>query len=431
MLERLVSLEKVDELEQALLHLVLNFSQDAIITKTLQGCITSWNPSAERLFGYLSHEIIGQPAMRLVPPERLEEHTIFLKRVSLGEKIEQFKTVVLRKDGQKIPVSCCFLPLRDNQGSIVGVFNMVRDITSDKKREETEQLLTSIINASDDAIISKNLQGIITSWNPAATQIFGYSAPEIIGKSILMLIPSDRFNEETYILEKIASGEKVDHFETVRIRKDGKPVHVSVSISPIKNKEGIIIGASKIARDITELTLQRYLATHDALTGLPILRLPYDRLNRACAHAKRNKTKVAVLFLDLDGFKALNDTYGHTTGDVMLKIIAERLVSCLREEDTVARIGGDEFLIILDNISNQRVIKSIVNKIIKTISEPIDYDDTLFKLKASIGVALYPDDSEAQNELVQLADKTMYAVKKRQKEAYGFYADYKKNRLDK
>ncbi|STX81201.1 sensory box (GGDEF/EAL domain) regulatory protein [Legionella busanensis] len=429
MLVRLVSLEKINEIEQSVLHLMINYSPDGLIIKTLNGIITSWNPSAERLFGYSAHEMIGQSATRLVPPERLDEEAIFLNRLTSGEKIDHFKTVALRKDGQTIPVSSSLFPIKDNQGSVIGIFNIVHDITGDKQREETEQLLTSIINSSDDAIISKTLQGIITSWNPAATHIFGYSAHEIIGKSILMLIPSDRFNEETHILEKIAAGEKIDHFETVRIRKDGKQVHVSVSISPIKNKEGIIIGASKIVRDITELTLQRYLATHDALTGLPILRLAYDRLNRACAQAKRSKTKVAVLFMDLDGFKAINDTYGHTTGDAILKIIAERLVVCLREEDTVARIGGDEFLMILGNLSGRHVIKSIVNKIIQTIIEPIDYDNTLFKLKASIGIALYPDDSEAQNELIQLADKTMYAVKKRQKEAYGFYADYKKGQL--
>src|SRR5579862_6858946 len=143
-------------------------------------------------------------------------------------------------------------PIRDKDGTIVGAMNFFHDITEQRNAEQASALLAAIVDSSDDAIISKNLDGVIMSWNKGAERIFGHLAEDAVGKHITLIIPKDRHEEETNILERLRRGERVDHFETVRIRKDGQFVDVSITISPIKDAHGRIIGASKVARDITE-----------------------------------------------------------------------------------------------------------------------------------------------------------------------------------
>jgi PAS domain S-box-containing protein len=236
----------------ALLASIVDSSDDAIISKDITGHITSWNRAAEKMFGYTAQEALGQSVTLIVPPERLHEETEILERISKGERVEHFETRRRHRDGRLVDVSLTISPVRDQQGKVIGASKVVRDISEQKRSSELRGLFAAIVNSSDDAIISKDLESIITSWNSGAERMFGYTASEAIGRPIWMLFPPDRIFEETDILAKIKRGERVDHFETQRMRKDGSLIDLSVTISPVKDAQGRVVGASKIARDIGE-----------------------------------------------------------------------------------------------------------------------------------------------------------------------------------
>jgi len=231
---------------------IIESSEDAIASKDLNGTITSWNKSAERMFGYSAEEIIGQPVTLIIPPELHDDEPRILGKIRAGQRIEHFETVRVHKNGRRIYVSLTVSPIKDVHGRIVGAAKIVRDITQKKKLEEDALRLAAIVESSDDAIASKDLNGIVTTWNRSAEKMFGYRAEEIIGKPITLIIPEELQQDETVILSKIRRGEKIEHFETVRLRKDGQRIDVSVTISPMKDDYGNVIGAAKIVRDITE-----------------------------------------------------------------------------------------------------------------------------------------------------------------------------------
>jgi PAS domain S-box-containing protein len=172
-----------------------------------------------------------------------------------GTPIRNHELVIERSDGSRITTLANVDPLIDDTGRRVGAINVFRDVTDWKLADQASRQLAAIVESSDDAIISKDLNGIITSWNRAAEQLFGYTAEEAVGKFITLLIPPDRHNEEPIILERIRRGERIDHYETVRQRKDGSLLDISLTVSPIRDDLGNIIGASKIARDITQRKL--------------------------------------------------------------------------------------------------------------------------------------------------------------------------------
>jgi PAS domain S-box-containing protein len=236
----------------ALLAAIVDSSDDAIISKDFDGYITSWNKAAESMFGYTAQEALGQPITLIIPPDRLEEERHILERIHRGERIVHFETRRRRKDGRLIDVSLTISPVRDEQGRLIGASKVARDITAEKCADELKGLLAAIVASSDDAIVSRDLNSVITSWNKGAERMFGYTADEVIGRPIWMIFPPERVQEEGQILEKIKAGERVEHLETVRMRKDGTLVDVSLTTSPIKDSHGRVIGASKIARDISE-----------------------------------------------------------------------------------------------------------------------------------------------------------------------------------
>jgi len=251
---RTVSKDQVSESEAgsdgmfSFLTAIVDSSHDAIVSKTLDGIITSWNPAAEQMFGYTATEAVGQSIRLIIPSDRQAEEDYVLSKVRQGERVDHFETIRQRKDGGTIHISLTVSPIKNAQGVIVGASKIAHDI-SDRKR--LEFLLSSIVTSSDDAIISKTLDGIITSWNAGAEKMLGYVSAEVVGKSIRLIIPSDRQTEEDFVLDRIRRGEKVDHFETIRQTKDGRMLNISLTISPVRDAHGIVIGASKIARDIT------------------------------------------------------------------------------------------------------------------------------------------------------------------------------------
>ena len=251
---------------QARLAAIVESSDDAIVSKTLEGIITSWNKSAERIFGFTAEEAIGRHISLIIPSDRLDEEDFIIRKVRAGEQLDHFETVRQRKDGNLINLSVTVSPVRSDTGQIIGASKVARDLTTAKEAERTAAYLAAIIDSSDDAIIGKNLNSIITSWNKAAERIFGFTADEAVGRSITLIIPDDRAFEEDIIIGKVKAGERIDHFETVRQRKDGRLIDLSVTVSPIRDRTGQIIGASKVARDISSTReAERTRAYHAAI----------------------------------------------------------------------------------------------------------------------------------------------------------------------
>ncbi|HKT35515.1 MAG TPA: PAS domain S-box protein [Nitrospira sp.] len=240
----------------AYLAAVVGSSHDAIIIHDLAGTVHTWNKSAERIFGYSAEETVNQPIVLIIPPHLRDEEQSMLARLRRGEVIDQYETVRRRKDGHLIDVSLTLSPVRDAKGTIIAASKIVRDISERKEASGTiakvQGLLSLIVASSDDAIVSKDLDGTVTSWNRGAERMFGYTSEEMIGASILRIIPAERHSEETVILNKLRRGERLDHYETVRRRKDGRLLDISITVSPLTDEHGTIIGASKIARDISE-----------------------------------------------------------------------------------------------------------------------------------------------------------------------------------
>ena len=241
-----------DDITARHLAKVVESSDDAIVSKDLNGIIISWNRAAERMFGYTAAEAVGRSIRMIIPADRQAEEDDVLNRIRRGESVTHFETIRQRKDGSMVPISLTVSPIFGDDGRVIGASKIARDISERVEGAMASRRLEAVVQSSDDAIVTKNLESLITSWNPAAERMFGYTADEAIGKSVRMLIPADLQGEEDVVMAKIRAGEKVDHYETIRRRKDGSTLSVSLTVSPIRNASGTIVGASKIARDVTE-----------------------------------------------------------------------------------------------------------------------------------------------------------------------------------
>ena len=224
----------------------------AILDTDLNGVITAWNIGAQQLFGYTATEAVGRPLNLLIPQGRHGEQDELTARAAHGETIDLIETLGMRRDGSLVPIALTVSALREAEEDIVGVSRVARDLSRRRRIDRSVLRLAAIVESSDDAIVGKDLNGIVFSWNRAAERIFGYDADEMIGRSIRTIIPDDRQSEEDDVIARIHRGERVHHFETIRRRKDGTLLPISLTISPICDLDGLVIGASKIARDITE-----------------------------------------------------------------------------------------------------------------------------------------------------------------------------------
>ncbi len=236
----------------AFLASIIESSNDAITSANMDAIITSWNAAAERIYGYSAEEMIGQPVSLLIPPENSHEDVDILRKIRGGYKIEPYETLQIRKDGSTFPVSLTLSPIYDESGSVIGRSAIARDLTQEKEASQNARDMALLIESSNDAIVSSSMEGIITSWNAAAERMFGYCAEEMIGKSITPIIPPENTHEDADILSKIRDGYKIESYETLRIRKDGSTIPISLTISHIYDESGAPIGISGIARDITK-----------------------------------------------------------------------------------------------------------------------------------------------------------------------------------
>jgi PAS domain S-box-containing protein len=261
---------------------LVNGSADPMLSSDPTGTILSWNDAAARLFDYQPAEIIGQSVQLLMPSGTQATELRSLESVAAGKVIPPFESDWVRKDGREIPVLVTIYPVKDQGNEVIGASMLVCDLTDQRKADESRFRLAAIVDSADDAIVSKNLNSIVTSWNEGARRMFGYSAEEMVGHSILQLIPDELQYEEEEILSKLRVGERIDHYETRRKKKNGEIFDVSVTISPVKDESGRVIGASKIARDISDRKrIERMLIQSEKLAAT-------GRMAAAIAHEINN-----------------------------------------------------------------------------------------------------------------------------------------------
>jgi PAS domain S-box-containing protein len=251
-----VTSQQETNLANARLAAIVASSADAIVGKMLDGTVTNWNTAAERIFGYSAEEMIGQSIFRLIPPEEHDAERELLRRLARGESVQFSEAQRITKDGRRIFISLSVSPIRDASGRVVGASSIKRDITGAKEAREilthANERLAAIVASSADAIVGKTLDGTVTNWNAAAERIFGYSAEEMVGQPIFRLIPPELHDSERMLLQRLTRGEAVEFSEAERITKDGRHIFISLSVSPIRDASGRVVGASSIKRDITE-----------------------------------------------------------------------------------------------------------------------------------------------------------------------------------
>jgi PAS domain S-box-containing protein len=255
------------DFERHLFDVIARFGADALVCTDLDGLITYWNETAARIFGYSSAEMIGAPFSRIVPEDARSIEFDVLREISA---VPSLRYPARRLNSQSLPlrVMATVAPVCDDSGSLIGAVHMEREIPATAAADDSQWRLAAIVESSDDAIVSKDLDGIVTSWNQAAYRLFGYTAEEIIGQPILKIIPPELQSEEDGILGKIRAGERIQHYETRRLTKSGELVEVALTISPIRDHHGNIIGASKIAREISgRKKMERQLVQSEKLAA--------------------------------------------------------------------------------------------------------------------------------------------------------------------
>lgn len=387
-LNRLHAVLKIAEQKNATLNAIINSSDDAIISKNLEGIITSWNKSATRIFGYSTDEMIGASILKLIPGDRQQEETEILAKLRLGIGIDHFETRRMRKDGSLVDVSLTISPILNAHGTIIGVSKIARDITDRRKAEVNNKRLSAIIESSDDAIISKDLNSMVTSWNESAVRIFGYLPEEMIGQSILKIIPQDRLDEEPTILSQLRQGLRVDHFETLRRRKDGTLIDVSLTISPIKDSAGKVIGLSKIARDITEKKQAEKkkdefigLVSHELKTPLTSLRSyvqvalykaradQNDFIDKALSKAEIQTKKMETMIRDFLNISRMED--GHLKLNLAPFDLPALINACLTDaaittsKHQISYSGEQQAMAVADAEKISLVLTNLVSNAIK------------------------------------------------------------------
>src|SRR5690606_36203620 len=399
-------------------------SQDSIIGLSMEGMITSWNEGAEQLYGYKREEVLGEHIRILDPSPAKNEMQTLLEEVDEGQQVVARETVRVRKDGRKIWVSFTISPIYDAQGHLTGASVIARDITERKRAEEERALLAVIVETSTDAIISTDLNWNITSWNKAAELLYGYQADEAMRSDFIgkKLVPPEREEELQCLREKLLQGERPPPFDTIRLNKNGKPIDVSLSCAPIRDRQNRIRGIAYISRDITERKrMEEQLhhdAFHDRLTGLANRTLFIDRLNHVIERAHRYGDYYAVFVLDIDNFKLINDTMGHLVGDQLLQGFSSRVQEVLRPVDTLARFGGDEFTLILEEVGNPDIVTHIAERIQDTLKTPFILDKQEVRIGSSVGITMGDRHYSHPDEVLRDADLALYEAKRRGKSQY-------------
>jgi diguanylate cyclase (GGDEF)-like protein/PAS domain S-box-containing protein len=391
-----------------------------------EGRVQSVNRRAEELLGYDSGELVGAPSSAIFPSEDDYRLAVadFFPRFERGERHSDERRF-RRRDGSTVwcLVSGTALDLRRPQEGAVWV---IADVTERREAEEKLRLSATVLEHIADGVMVVDVHGRIVATNPAFTQITGYTEMEALGQHS-SLTRSTRHDEAFYEgLWRDLADTGFWRGEIWNTRKNGDLYLEWLTVSAVRDDAGAVTHFVGVFSDITKAKESQdkldHLAHHDALTALPNRLLFHDRLQHALVRAAREEEQLAVLFIDLDRFKNVNDTLGHHVGDELLKQVAKALAARLRDGDTLARLGGDEFIVLLENVDGEYGARLVADKLVAMFEQPFMVSDYELFVTCSVGVSLFPRDGVDLNMLVRNADVAMYQAKARGRNGYQFYA---------
>jgi len=406
--------------------------QDGYFEVDLTGTYTFVNDVICQHMRYSREELLGLGNRQFQDRANAKKaYQAFVNVYNTGIPVKAFEMEVIRKDGTKQISEVSISLIRDNRGQPVGFRGISRDICDRKEMEESlrqsEERYRSIIEQMEDGYFEVDLAGNFTFVNDAECRNLGYSRRELIG-----------MNRKQYADEKNAvalfnlfnevykTGTPVKSYDLELVRKDGKKAFHAISASLIKGADGKPVGFRGIARDVSERKSQeeqiKYLATHDGLTELPNRLMFNQLLSHAVQGAKRYQKQFAVMFIDLDGFKVVNDTLGHDAGDRLLREIAVRFKHTLRAVDVVARLGGDEFVVMMEDIAAPEQAAVLAQRILDATGKPFGLASGECRVTASIGICVYPENGDDEQTLMKNADAAMYRAKETGKDNFRFYS---------
>ena len=406
-------------------ELVLNTATNGILAVDLDGRITSINPAAEQMLGVNAEEVMAKPAGAFM---KHADSALFEQAIVSRSGLEEIAGFhdedieILRNDGGVFSAEMTCAPISDG-GPTEGYAIILRDVTASRESEAQLRLSAAVFKHSAEGLVVGDARGFITMVNPAFTAITGYAPRDVRGKPIFNVLCEEDSTRRAAIdsIAKEGKAQWEDWYHT----KDGTDYAARVVLSAVTDDAGKISQHVSIVSDITERKKEQerilYQANYDALTGLPNRTLFMDRLDRVVKEARRAKSNVGLMFIDLDGFKAVNDTLGHDAGDILLKGASERMLACVRESDTVARLGGDEFTVIMPLLDGREGAAFVANRILEQLVVPFDLDGNEGNISGSIGISLFPEQAGDAQELLQNADAAMYRAKKVGKANYQFY----------
>ena len=376
-------------------------------------------------------ELTGRPVAEVLGDARAAQLQPLLTRVLAGETIST-EQLLVQPNGEQRWESMHLAPNRDVEGNVIGIYAAHTDIHDQKRNEEAlhraNWMLSSHINNTPLAVLEWDRDFRLIRWSPQAENIFGWRADEVHGISISgsqLTLESDR-EQVVELMNKLMAGDEPRATGLNRNhRKDGETIWCEWYHSCLLDDQGSIVSILSFVQDVSsriqaEERLQ-YLATRDALTGLPNRLLLQERLTQAIAQAKRSSRRVGVLFIDLDRFKNVNDTLGHRIGDELLKRVTANLSEGLRETDLLARLGGDEFMVIVEDFDDPAVLNTVAQKLQDAIAQPFEIEEHDIYVTSSIGIAVYPDDSDDPEGLLKHADVAMYRSKELGRNTYQFF----------
>ncbi len=408
--------------EAAQAKAITDTAAEGIITIDEHGIIESLNRAAERMFAYEAREVIGKNLRMLMPEPHAAEHDDYLARyICTGQARAIGRTrelSALRRDGTEFPIELSIAEIR--VGGTRRFTGIIRDAT---ERRRAEQALRD--SAEKLRLFADNVPAMTVSYdenlrcrfaNKAFAEFFGFNVENILGKHLREVVGEEAYREVEGHFAQVLRGHPVTYQRAHKLT-NGERRYLEVKLLPHISDHGKVLGCYAVTTDITEHKLAeeriQRVAHHDSLTGLPNRLLFNDRLNQAISLAKRGSRQFALLYLDLDRFKPVNDSLGHTAGDELLQAVAARIRRQVRESDTVARVGGDEFTVILPDIARREEAEAVARKIIAALAVPFQLGSPKqsVDIGTSIGIALYPADARDADALVKAADAAMYGTK--------------------
>ena len=398
---------------------ILESISDAFVAVDRNWCFTYLNRRAQQVFRMRASRMLGRVCWDLFPE---------------GVRTHGYRRLTEAMTGGQ-PVRYLEYSLRygiwyevDAYPHADGLSIYFRDVTERVAAEQRLRLHERALEATVNAVVittGRRQQYAIVHVNPAFERITGYTAVEVIGRNCRFLQGDDTQQPELGILRSLLAARQDGRVTLRNYRKDGSLFYNELHVSPVRNAKGHVSHFVGVLNDITET--RRYQeelehhVNHDALTGLANRHLLHDRLQQSLFRADRRELTCAVMFLDLDHFKLVNDGLGHAAGDVLLKNVARELIQILRPEDTVARFGGDEFVLIATEVHDLVDVTDIAERIVRRLSQPVMIENQEISVSASLGIALYPLDGASVEELLKNADAAMYHAKERGRNTFSFY----------